>query len=451
MSDVVNKFGGDENLNDELEHFSRVLESLIVNNINCAKEKTAEDNGLVIAIDAKWGSGKTTFLNIFRKEIEQRPENHICSYDFRTSELNIIEKKKVILIKYNAWENDYFNDPLLSLIGQFCSQHSSLNEKQKRGLKRIAKKLFPFATDVLSHLVGELPKNIIATVPDVIKEIKRKAFDEELNMFKNLSNLLEEFKDALTKLGKSKNHQEVIKIVLVDELDRCKPQFAVNFLEILKHFFNASNVVFVVALNKETLVEHIKHYYGYGIDGVHYLSRFFDFDLKLPTESDAFHKCLMCEYNQDRSPSYNFMQQMADFFGCQVREKIKYLRYWKQLRMMSSSDAVVAKLILAIKMFDLNAYRFIQQVVFTTINATTAQNLDLVQIKRLEFLEFMKKVCPRFETLKFETPKDREYLSKIMGNALFEGFEYLYGYIVNPPSSSDLDIKQIIKLVNCMF
>jgi len=89
MNKKVNQaFGANrDNCNDELHPFSDLLEFLIMENLNGASEKTEGDSGLVIALDAKWGSGKTTFLKMFKDKIlnpyeEGREQRYIHSYDF---------------------------------------------------------------------------------------------------------------------------------------------------------------------------------------------------------------------------------------------------------------------------------------------------------------------------------------------------------------------------------
>lgn len=65
-------------------------------------------------------------------------------------------------------------------------------------------------------------------------------------------------------------------MVLVDELDRCRPNYAIEMLEVIKHFFKTDNFVFVVATDTDQLVHSIAAVYGAGFDAAQYLKRFFD-------------------------------------------------------------------------------------------------------------------------------------------------------------------------------
>ena len=69
---------------------------------------------------------------------------------------------------------------------------------------------------------------------------------------------------------------------MVDELDRCSPEYAVEVLQLLEHVFHAKHVVFVVAVNQSELIHSIRSFYGEGFNAEGYLERFFDDVLPLP-------------------------------------------------------------------------------------------------------------------------------------------------------------------------
>ncbi len=82
----------------------------------------------IISIDGQWGTGKTFLLKRWQKELER---DH-----FRA-------------IYFNAWEDDFCDDPLLSIIGQ-------LSEQFKEGkLKELAKQAGQIAVQLIK-------KNLIA-------------------------------------------------------------------------------------------------------------------------------------------------------------------------------------------------------------------------------------------------------------------------------------------------
>jgi hypothetical protein len=171
------EFGKDrKNCNEQLEQFFKILKSLIIKNIDFASRKTAGDNGLVIAIDAKWGGGKTTFLNIFKDEIEKKA-NVICDEENNNH--------KVKFLTYNAWENDYFDNPFSSFVGQFCEQLKDLNNMVQKEFIDQAYSL----SKVITHLLSPIPVlNILSKlmessekVVDEVNKMQEKSFDIEIS------------------------------------------------------------------------------------------------------------------------------------------------------------------------------------------------------------------------------------------------------------------------------
>ena len=101
---------------------------------------------------------------------------------------------------------------------------------------------------------------------------------------KKLKKAVREFKEALLELSNQlsesiPNHPLVFAI---DELDRCRPSYAVELLEVAKHLFSVNNVVFVLVINQLELAQSVKALYGQTFDAEGYLQRFFDLDFRLP-------------------------------------------------------------------------------------------------------------------------------------------------------------------------
>ena len=71
-------------------------------------------------------------------------------------------------------------------------------------------------------------------------------------------------------------------VVFIDELDRCRPTYAIELLEVAKHLFAVDGVVFVLGVNRSELAKSVKAVYGDAFDAEGYLHRFFDVDIRLP-------------------------------------------------------------------------------------------------------------------------------------------------------------------------
>jgi hypothetical protein len=73
-------------------------------------------------------------------------------------------------------------------------------------------------------------------------------------------------------------------LIFVDELDRCRPNFGVNILELIKHTYNVVNVQFVLITNTQQLKAAINHIYGGRIDAQRYLDKFLKYTLSLSSK-----------------------------------------------------------------------------------------------------------------------------------------------------------------------
>ena len=71
-------------------------------------------------------------------------------------------------------------------------------------------------------------------------------------------------------------------VIAIDELDRCRPPYAVEMLEAAKHLFSVDRVIFALAVNRSQLLHAVKALYGQDFEADDYLKRFFDVDFRLP-------------------------------------------------------------------------------------------------------------------------------------------------------------------------
>ena len=201
---------------------------------------------LTISIHGQWGTGKTFMLKRWQKDLEQQ--------GFRA-------------IYFNAWEDDFCDDPLLAILGQ-------MSEYFKEGeLKTLAHRVIQTASPLLQkNLLSVLSKSTGITL-----EIEQGQQDER--------DLLEEYFDQRATKDKLKEHllkmsEAVFEetghplVFVIDELDRCRPTFAIELLERVKHIFDVPHIVFVFGLNRDELSKSLSSVYG-DINTDVYLRRFF--------------------------------------------------------------------------------------------------------------------------------------------------------------------------------
>ena len=96
---------------------------------------------------------------------------------------------------------------------------------------------------------------------------KKKALFDKLN--KSLADCVEELKEKPL-------------VIMVDELDRARPDYAVKFLETLKHFFQTKGIVFILAVDKAHLESSVKSLYGSDINFPEYYRKFVHRNVSLP-------------------------------------------------------------------------------------------------------------------------------------------------------------------------
>ena len=213
-----------------------------------------------MAVDAPWGTGKTTFLNLWNQ--------HLHNSGFA-------------VVKFSAWENDFCNDPFVAL----CAE---LTAEKDIGID--TGRLMEAGNKLMKHITwNALGQLIAATTAGTINlselvNAGEADIDKRLEQYQDAKNAIESFRDTLQEMAapapSDKQHGPFI--ILIDELDRCRPSYAVELLEIAKHIFSVNNIIFVLAINRSELAHSIRAIYGAGFDADGYLRRFFDVDFRLP-------------------------------------------------------------------------------------------------------------------------------------------------------------------------
>ena len=202
-------------------------------------------------------------------------------------------KKGFVVVNFNAWQNDFSNYPFVALTSEITTQLENNYstdigqfDHDMKALKRLAG---AFAIENGPSLVGALALaggaatgvsilGVIAsmTVAWAAKRLlasHRKSQDSVDNFRKKLKELAE-------KLSQGRQGRPIV--IQIDELDRCRPTYAIELLENLKHIFNVRNVVFVLSTNRDQLSHSVRAIYGEGFAAEDYLERFFDISFKLP-------------------------------------------------------------------------------------------------------------------------------------------------------------------------
>ena len=238
---------------------------------------THSTDELVISLDGKWGDGKTTFVRMWQ---------------------GLLKENSIPSIYIDAFQNDYTEDAFISIasaITSYVDMHSAEAQKSsdfKDKAKKVGVRLLTWTAkigikaatlgiikesdiDALSEIGGEVASDTSETIADFVKE--------RLNAHSKETEIIQSFRKSLSEIPANlKDNCNDRLVIIIDELDRCKPSFAVEVIEKIKHLFSVKNVVFLLVMHKQQLEEAIRSVYGANIDAHTYLQKFINVETSIP-------------------------------------------------------------------------------------------------------------------------------------------------------------------------
>lgn len=314
----------DKPFNDISEYwtFSENLERLIKNH-----EK------IVISIDNKWGAGKTTFIKQFKLWMEKRtPEAKIIYFD--------------------AFEHDYFDDPFLAVAGEIAEllpdeqKNSFCKKVAKASIKGVGKFLCSTAKTIAKNKTGVDVDEILDTAKESLQETEdamTAQIEKHLKDYAKNKTLPGDIRDILAQSAKKFKEESGFPLIfIVDELDRCRPDFGLKLLESIKHFFSVPNVTFILSVHKKQLENMIAYAYGQAEDAHLYLNKFINISLSLPklgTDSlNIIHRMILQKTMIQVFKENPVFIDFTDYFKPSFRELQQIANYASMCRFTSPSD-----------------------------------------------------------------------------------------------------------------
>ncbi|WP_343572988.1 P-loop NTPase fold protein [Pseudomonas sp.] len=231
----------------------------------------------VLNINSPWGGGKTFFLTNWRAE---QASIRACVY-------------------FNAWESDFTGDPFIALVASIREQLSEVigslqtaDNVVKRFTQKASKTLIAATPALAKGVIKKFTGVDVGIVSDImdkeaLADAAEKAVEKLIETNKDTINIVKDFKSVLSELINLASNTiaaggEVKPVYFfIDELDRCRPTFAIELLERIKHLFDVENCKFIVATDTAQLTHSIRAVYGEGFSSDKYLKRFFDVELTL--------------------------------------------------------------------------------------------------------------------------------------------------------------------------
>ena len=259
-----------------LQDFAKRLEKFIL------VESDYVEGSLVIGLSSKFGSGKTTFLKMWMTSIQEDKD----------------KEYKPLVVFLNAWESDYYGDPLFAIISAL------IDGLEKKGAS--AKKLVDAAKDVgwfAFTIGGQVVKKItgidvfeageIASTKNSERHNKTPLSYDAFSFYEARKNAMLSLKITIKDFV---DNTEPKVLFLVDELDRCRPDYAISYLETIKHIFDVKGAVFLLAADRQQLENSAKSAFGADLDFDEYYRKFIHREISLPEISDDKYRLLASKY-----------------------------------------------------------------------------------------------------------------------------------------------------------
>lgn len=250
-------------------------------------------SNISFAIDGEWGCGKSFVLEMVEEELkEEKTDNGL--------------EDRYVVFHYNCWEYDYYDEPLVAIVSMMIKQikeelkalNNKFNEEALHKDKKYRKILTVFTalkgagSIVLAGLDGIIEKQTGISIKNILEEFhvteeEIKEINNNKEIVDNISDFdpLTSFNNALNLLREALNimAEEKTIVFVVDELDRCLPEYAIKVLERLHHISEGmKNLITVIAVDKSRLLDSISNAFGYDKgegfkDSERYMKKFIDF------------------------------------------------------------------------------------------------------------------------------------------------------------------------------
>ena len=241
----------------------------------------------VMALDSPFGTGKTTLVNMLMEDLKR--EGHRCTY-------------------FNAWKVDYATDPLVALVSSIDHIDPGTEAKNAKYQKHL-EKIKNLTTAIAKPILIATGKGLTSGVLDLNEILKvissGRTTNTDLDIvdeFNPERELLDSFREQLTKAVKllATANEKTNLVFFIDELDRCRPTFAIHLLERIKHLFDIPDIVFILSIDKKQIEASIKAVYGAEINATEYLRRFFNLEYGIPTaDTQLYTNSLITRFGLD--------------------------------------------------------------------------------------------------------------------------------------------------------
>lgn len=240
---------------------------ILTENISSNKASTS------FAINGVWGSGKSFVLDMYEERLNQIQFEETAA-------------DKYYVIRYNCWKYDYYEEPLVAIVAamiDIINQKTKLwNDEKKKA--RILGVLKAIGTTLLSMANSSIKDKTGVDIQSACKTIKNNVEAEEekieqshdYDVYFSFNQALQRLKELILELC-----QEQTVVIVVDELDRCLPEYSIKVLERLHHLTESvDNVITIISMDRSQLQKSVQQIFGFD-NPEKYLEKFINFEIKL--------------------------------------------------------------------------------------------------------------------------------------------------------------------------
>ena len=241
----------------------------IIQLLNIVSEK---HTACTFALNGTWGTGKTFVLNKLMQQL-----------------LDYQDGEKFFVFHYNCWQYDYYEEPLIAIVAALLDSVDQENHVFSGTLRENAKKGMEIAKPVLEHIATEFLKQKIGiSLSDILSILKSSTDaldhleeqmkeDHQFDEYYSFKKAMRSAQEGIRSLSQNRTV-----VVIVDELDRCLPNYAIRVLERLHHLFSElTNSAVILAVDKTQLDKTVQQIFGGNTDTTKYLKKFIDFEVQL--------------------------------------------------------------------------------------------------------------------------------------------------------------------------
>ena len=275
------------------------------------------------SLNGKWGCGKTFVLDLLAKRI------------LASNNANTRDGSSFCYIRYDCWKYDYYREPLVAFVSavqdavEVNTSEGNANyvgEQLRNSAKDLGKWVAELGCGFIKAQCGVDISKILFKIIDENPEKTHKSYDENFSITKAINGL----RDIIKKISST-----TTLVIVVDELDRCLPEYMLRVLERLHHLFEGlDNVILIVATDKTQIEYTIRHIYGERTDARAYLQKMINFELNLDCgkindevvlrEKFSYYCGL---FKDDMFPSNLNISEFFDvtFRGIEVRKIIRWI------------------------------------------------------------------------------------------------------------------------------